>query len=57
MFSQKELFSKALIVEKPLFIQVVIFESQDGKLDIWIDFEARCEFFQRIKSEVSQAIL
>lgn len=50
MFSQKELFAKALMVEKPWFIQEVNFDPQDGKLDIWIDFEAGSVFFMRIKS-------
>lgn len=49
MFSQKELFAKALIVEKPWFIQEVNFDPQDGKLDIWIDFEAGSEFFYEDK--------
>ncbi len=49
MFSQKELFAKALMVEKPWFIQEVNFDPQDGKLDIWIDFEAGSEFFYEDK--------
>ena len=49
MFSQKELFAKALMVEKPWFIQEVNFDPQNGKLDIWIDFEAGSEFFYEDK--------
>jgi hypothetical protein len=49
MFSQKELFAKALMVEKPWFIQEVNFDPQNGKIDIWIDFEAGSEVFYEDK--------
>ena len=45
MFTAKELFSKALMIELPWYIDRMDFEPEKGKLDIWIDFAPGSEFF------------
>jgi hypothetical protein len=45
MFTTKELFSKALMIELPLFIEKMEFDQTQGKLDVWIDFAMGSEFF------------
>ena len=49
MFTQKDLFSKALMVEKPWFIKEINFDFEGGKLDIWIDFERGAVFYYEDK--------
>jgi hypothetical protein len=49
MFTTKELFSKALMIELPWFIEKMEFDQTRGKLDVWIDFARGSEFFLRIK--------
>lgn len=39
MLNQKDLFAKALMVEKPWFVHEIQFDQNTGKLEIWIDFE------------------
>jgi hypothetical protein len=38
MFTTKELFSQALMIELPWFIEKMEFDQSQGKLDVWIDF-------------------
>lgn len=38
MLTQKDLFARALLVEKPWFIERIEFDQEGGKLEIWIDF-------------------
>lgn len=38
MFGTKELFSRALMIDAPWFIDKIEFDAQEGKLNIWIDF-------------------
>jgi transposase len=45
--TQKDLFAKALMVEKPWFIHEIKFDQQVGKLEIWIDFERGSTFYYR----------
>ena len=45
MFSTQELFSKALMIDLPWFIERMEFDQAQGKLDIWIDFARGSEFF------------
>ena len=45
MFTTKELFSKALMIELPWFIEKMEFDQTQGKLDVWIDFARGSEFF------------
>jgi transposase len=47
MITQKDLFAKALMVEKPWFIHEVQFNQDAGKLEIWIDFERGSTFYYR----------
>jgi transposase len=47
MMTQKELFAAALMIEKPWFIQKIGFDQQQGKLDIWIDFERGSVFYYK----------
>ena len=44
MLTQKDLFAKALMVEKPWYIHEIQFDQQAGKLEIWIDFERGSTF-------------
>ena len=39
MFTQAELFAKALLIEKPWFVDKIEFDQGKGRLDITIDFE------------------
>lgn len=43
--TQKELFSAALMIQKPWFVQEIKLDQQEGKLEIWIDFERGSEFY------------
>jgi transposase len=45
MLTQKDLFAKALMVEKPWYIHEIQFDQQAGKLEIWIDFERGSTFY------------
>ena len=45
MFTQNELFAKALLIEKPWFVEEVKFDLAGGKLEIWIDFERGSTFY------------
>ncbi len=49
MFTQKDLFAKALMVEKPWFVHDVKFDLATGKLEIWIDFERGSTFYYEDK--------
>jgi transposase len=45
MLTQKDLFAKALMIEKPWFVEKIQFDQQSGKLEIWIDFERGATFY------------
>jgi len=45
MFTQNDLFAKALLIEKPWFVEEVKFDLTSGKLEIWIDFERGSTFY------------
>jgi len=45
MFTQNDLFAKALLIEKPWFIEEIKFDQNAGKLEIWIDFERGSTFY------------
>lgn len=45
MFSQADLFAKALLVEAPWFVSELKFDQEKGRLDIWIDFERGSLFY------------
>jgi len=45
MMTQKDLFAKALMVEKPWFVHEISFDQKAGKLEIWIDFERGSSFY------------
>jgi transposase len=45
MFTTKDLFSKALMIDLPWFIEKMQFNQPEGKFDIWIDFEEGSKFF------------
>jgi transposase len=45
VMTQKELFAAALMIEKPWFIQEIKLDQENGKLEIWIDFERGSEFY------------
>lgn len=45
MFTQNDLFAKALLIEKPWFVEEVKFDLTAGKLEIWIDFERGSTFY------------
>jgi len=47
--TQKDLFAKALMIEKPWFVHEVQFDLEQGKLDIWIDFERGSSFYYQDK--------
>ena len=49
MLSQKDLFAKALLVEKPWFVHDINFDQAAGKLEIWIDFERGSSFYYEDK--------
>ena len=49
MLTQKDLFAKALMVEKPWYIHEIQFDQQAGKLEIWIDFERGSTFYYEDK--------
>ena len=49
MLTQKDLFAKALMVEKPWFVDKVQFDQVGGKLEIWIDFERGSTFYYEDK--------
>ncbi|MCX6304504.1 MAG: transposase [Bacteroidetes bacterium] len=44
MLNQKDLFAKALMVEKPWFVHEIKFDQNTCKLEIWIDFERGSTF-------------
>ena len=50
MFTTKELFSKALMIELPWYIDRMDFDPEKGKLDVWIDFARGSDFFFEDKS-------
>jgi hypothetical protein len=45
MFTQNDLFAKALMIEKPWFVEEVKFDLAAGVLEIWIDFERGSTFY------------
>ncbi|MEI6133291.1 MAG: ISL3 family transposase [Bacillota bacterium] len=49
MLTQKDLFAKALLVEKPWFVHDIKFDQTAGKLEIWIDFERGSSFYYEDK--------
>jgi transposase len=49
MLTQKDLFAKALLVEKPWFVHDINFDQAAGKLEIWIDFERGSSFYYEDK--------
>jgi transposase len=49
MLTQEDLFAKALMVEKPWFVDKVQFDQEGGKLEIWIDFERGSTFYYEDK--------
>ncbi len=49
MLTQKDLFAKALLVEKPWFVHEINFDQAAGKLEIWIDFERGSSFYYEDK--------
>ena len=49
MLTQKDLFAKALMVEKPWYIHEIQFDQNAGKLEIWIDFERGSTFYYEDK--------
>ena len=49
--TQEELFAKALMVEKPWFIDRIKLDLPQGQLDIYIDFER--SFLTSIKNDAS----
>jgi len=49
MLTQKDLFAKALMVDKPWFVHEIKFDQNTGKLEIWIDFERGSTFFYEDK--------
>jgi hypothetical protein len=56
MFTTKELFSKALMIDLPWFIEKIEFDQAPGKLDVWIDFARGSElFFEDTALGISQA--
>lgn len=44
MSTTKVFFSKVLTVELPWFIDRMDFDSEEGKLDVWIDFTRGSDF-------------
>lgn len=49
MLTQKDLFAKALMVERPWYIHEIQFDQHAGKLEIWIDFERGSTFYYEDK--------
>lgn len=49
MFTQNDLFAKALLIEKPWFVEEIKFDRNAGKLEIWIDFERGSTFYYEDK--------
>jgi transposase len=49
MLNQQDLFTKALKVEKPWYINDIQFDQQVGKLEIWIDLEQGSTFYYEDK--------
>ena len=49
MYTQAELFAKALFIEKPWFVNKIEVEQSKGRLDILINFGRGTIFFMRIK--------
>lgn len=49
MLTQKDLFAKALMVERPWYVHEIQFDQQTGKLEIWIDFERGSTFYYEDK--------
>jgi len=47
MITQKELFAKALMIEKPWFIEDIEFEPEESKLEIWINYEPGSSFYYK----------
>jgi hypothetical protein len=47
MMTQKDLFAKVLMVEKPWYVHEIQFDQEAGKLKIWIDFERGSTFYYR----------
>ena len=47
MLNQKKLFAKALLVDKPWFVLELKFDQNDGKPEIWIDFERGSLYFSK----------
>ena len=45
MFTQNDLFAKALMIEKPWFVEEIKFDLAAGVLEIWIDFERGSTFY------------
>jgi len=45
MFTQKEIFAKALLIEEPWFVHEIRFNQDEGKLEIWIDFDRGSAFY------------
>ena len=50
MLTQKDLFAKALMVEKPWYIHEIKFDPKAGKLEIWIGFERGSTFLYEDKA-------
>ena len=49
MLTQKDLFAKALLVEKPWFVHEIKFDQNAGKLEIWINFDRGSTFYYQDK--------
>ena len=49
MLTQKDLFAKALMIEKPWYVHDIQFDLKEGKLEIWIDFERGSAFYYEDK--------
>ncbi|MBU1722155.1 hypothetical protein KKG38_05215 [Patescibacteria group bacterium] len=47
MITLKDLFSKALMVENPWFVNEICFDQKAGKLEIWIDFDRGSVFYYK----------
>ena len=47
MITQKDLFARALMIEKPWFIEDIQFLPEESKLDIWINFEPGSTFYYK----------
>jgi len=49
MLTQKDLFAKALLVDKPWFVHEITFDLNAGKLEIWINFDRGATFYYQDK--------